>query len=115
VVDDAMTDPAPLDLRAEMARFAELRQLTVEYQRPEECPDGYCVLKLDTLGELLNSGEALLAELRAARAALSEGIEYMHPITCASMDGWEDSGKPCDCWHSRAATVLQRVTDRDDA
>lgn len=54
---------------------------------------------------------ALLAHCRALRVALQEGLEHMHPMTCASMDGYEDSGKPCDCWHSRAAAVLAAAGD----
>lgn len=48
----------------------------------------------------------LVTRVRELEAALREGLEHMHPITCASMDGFEDSGKPCDCWHSRAEAAL---------
>lgn len=55
---------------------------------------------------------AAQARVRELEAALHEGLDHMHPITCASIDGFEDSGKPCDCWHSRARAALA-PTQRD--
>ena len=55
----------------------------------------------------------LCTELEQARARIAElgkslrdGLDHLHPITCASMDGFEDSGKPCDCWHDAGEKLL---------
>src|SRR2546423_1895473 len=65
----------------------------------------------DRLRHTVDQATALLAHTRALRAALREGLEHMHPMTCASMDGYEASGKPCDCWHARVAAVLAAAQD----
>jgi hypothetical protein len=60
---------------------------------------------------------ALLAALRATRAALVDVLDGLHPITCArSADYWpdEDTSKQCTCSHGRAAAVLASVSDAEE-